>query len=55
METHLVVIDVVLAQTSDFVVFLHLFAFIRSTLLQRIQQLSFDATKSCRERNYNQL
>lgn len=45
-ETHRIIMNIVLVQTPNFVVFLHLFAFIRTTLLQRIQQLSLNATKS---------
>lgn len=43
---HLVVMNVVFIQTSNLVVFLHLFALVGATLLQRIQQFSLDATKS---------
>lgn len=46
-ETHRIVMNVVLVQTSDLVIFLHLFAFIGFTLLQCIQQLTLDASKSC--------
>lgn len=45
-ETHLIVVNVVLVQPPDFVIFLHLFAFVGAALLQRVQQLAFDATKS---------
>lgn len=45
-QTHRVVMNGVLVETSDFVVFLHLFTFVRSTLLQSIQQLSLDAPQS---------
>lgn len=41
--------NVVLIQTPNLVVFLHLFAFVGATLLQRIQQFSLDAPKSCRK------
>lgn len=43
--------NVVLVKTSDFVVFLHVFAFGAATLLQCIQQFSLDAAKTCKVRN----
>lgn len=45
-ETHLIVMNVIFVQPPDFVIFLHLFAFVGAALLQCVQQLSLDATKS---------
>jgi hypothetical protein len=45
-KTYRIVVNVVLVETADFVVFLNVFALGATTLLQCIQQFPFDATKT---------
>lgn len=51
LKTHRIVMNVVLIETTDFVVFLHLFALIGAALLKSNQQLTFDSTKSCKAKS----